>query len=99
MRAAGPIALAGLWLGLGVCPAGADGLLVESDPMRVMSDTPEYCWHLAGEVAAAQRAVLNPSPDVRVLAHEGRRMCRIGLTRGGILRLRRALLLLRGEPQ
>jgi hypothetical protein len=89
------VAPAALWLFLGLLPASGQGLPAESDRMRVMSDTPEYCWHLANEVAAAQRETRNLPPDVRFLAVEGQRMCDRGLIRGGILRLRRALLLLR----
>jgi hypothetical protein len=86
---------AALWVLLGLLPASGQGLTVDTDRMRVMTDTPEYCWHLANEVAVEQRQAREPSPDVRVLAGEGRRMCDRGLIRGGILRLRRALLLLR----
>ncbi len=35
-----------------------------------------------------------PPQEVMVLSSEGQRMCDQGLTRGGILRLRRALVLL-----
>jgi hypothetical protein len=89
------VAPAALWVLLGVLPAGGQGLSVDGDRMRVMTDTPEYCWHLANEVAVEQREARDPSPDVRVLAGEGRRMCDRGLIKGGILRLRHALLLLR----
>jgi hypothetical protein len=89
------VAPAALWLFLGLLPASGQGLLADSERMRVMSDTPEYCWHLANEVAAEQHEAREPSPDVRMLAGEGQRMCDHGLIRGGILRLRRALLLLR----
>jgi hypothetical protein len=89
------VAPAALWLLLGPLPMSGQSLLIDSDRMQVITDTPEYCWHLANEVAAAQRQVREPSPDVRMLAGEGQRMCDHGLIRGGILRLRRALLLLR----
>jgi hypothetical protein len=35
--------------------------------------------------------------EVRMLGREGRKMCREGHIRPGILRIRRALLILRGE--
>jgi hypothetical protein len=89
------VAPAALWVLLGLLPATGQGLKVDSDRMRVMTDTPEYCWHLANEVAVEQRDAREPSPDVRLLAGEGQRMCDRGLIRGGILRLRRALQLLR----
>ena len=46
---------AALWLCLGLLQANAQGVTVDSDPMQVMTDTPEYCWHLANEVAATPR--------------------------------------------
>jgi len=89
------IAPAALWLCLGLLTASGQGVIVDSDRMRVMTDTPEYCWHLANEVAATPRELRLLPPEVRMLALEGQRMCDHGLIRGGILRLRRALLLLR----
>ena len=76
----------------------AEGGSGEPRPMQVTTDTPEYCSQLAAEVAEARRTVPAPPPSVRVLADEGQRMCGNGMVRGGILRLRRALLLLRNEP-
>jgi hypothetical protein len=89
------VALAALSVVLGLPPASGQGLVVDSDRMQVMTDTPEYCWHLASEVAATPREFRQLPPEVRMLALEGQRMCDRGLIRGGILRLRRALLLLR----
>ena len=65
--------------------------------MQVTTDTPEYCLQLAAEVAEARRAAPATPPRVGLLAQEGERMCGNGMVRGGILRLRRALLLLRNE--
>jgi hypothetical protein len=90
--------LAGFWLGAGLASAAADGAPREPGPMQVTTDTPAYCWQLAAEVAEARRAVPAAPPGVRVLVNEGQRMCGNGMVRGGILRLRRALLLLRSEP-
>jgi hypothetical protein len=92
------MALAGLWLGAGLSSAVADGGSGEPRPMQVTSDTQQYCSQLAAEVAEARRTAPAPPPSVRVLADEGQRMCGAGMIRGGILRLRRALLLLRTEP-
>ena len=89
------IAPAALWLCLAALPASGQGVVVDSDPMQVMTDTPEYCWHLANQVAATPREFRLLPQEVRMLALEGQRMCDRGLIRGGILRLRRALLLLR----
>jgi hypothetical protein len=98
MISARSMTLAGMWLGAGLSSATADGVYTEPGPMPVITDTPEYCWHLAAEVAEARRTAPTTPPPVRVLAAEGRRMCDNGMVRGGILRLRRALLLLRNEP-
>jgi hypothetical protein len=93
-----PVALTTLSLLIGLPSAGGQSMhSSESDPMRVMSDTPEYCWHLASEFYTAQRRAHDLPPDVRVLAHEGQSMCDHGLIRGGIRRLRRALLLLQAD--
>lgn len=80
-------------------PAGATG------PMRVTTDTPEYCVELSERVIHAERAapaagaMTAPAPphqtEVDQLAAEGQHMCAVGLIRGGLLRLRRALMLLR----
>ncbi len=63
-------------------------------PMRVMTDTPEYCMHLARLVERTE-SVRAVSPDVHVLAVTGRQMCEHGLLFGGLQRLRLALMLLR----
>ncbi len=68
-----------------------------SAPLRVTSDTPEYCDSLAGRIAAKQRDHPTATPEVQDLAAEGRHMCDTGLIRGGLWRLRRALLLLEGQ--
>jgi len=89
------IAPAALWLSLGLLPASGEGFVTDGDPMRVISDTPEYCWHLASEVATTPHEFRVLPPEVRMLTIEGERMCDQGLIRGGILRLRHALMLLR----
>ena len=79
-----------LLIGAFVASAGAD-----SPPIVVTTDTPEYCHKLLDRISEAIRATDLPPPvEVASLSSEGRRMCNNGLTRGGILRLRRALLLL-----
>ena len=59
--------------------------------------TPEYCWRLSAEVSEAQRAMAGLPADVAMLAFEGRKMCERGHFRPGVLRLRHALMLLRGR--
>jgi len=78
-----------LALGLGV-QAGA-----QSVPMEVTSDTPAYCVRLLGEVTDLVRAAaVPPPPEVIRLSADGQRMCDEGQTRGGIMRLRRAWVLM-----
>ena len=43
-------------------------------------------------------ATAPPTADIAQLTTEGQRMCDQGQTRGGILRLRRALMLLQQTP-
>lgn len=73
------------------------------DPLRaaeyadpVTSDSADYCAQLRLLVEAMTRqAVPPPRADVQLLSEEGRLMCENGLVRGGITRLRRALVILR----
>jgi hypothetical protein len=71
----------------------------ETPATRVTSDSPEFCAQLADMLRQDVRThQLEPVPDeVRMLGREGRKMCREGHIRPGILRIRRALLILRGE--
>ena len=89
-------------LGLGLLllnggPAAAAG--ADAAPSIVTTDTPEYCQRLFDRIGQAIRATTTPPPlEVASLSTEGERMCHDGLTRGGILRLRRALLILEQGP-
>lgn len=91
-------AAAGLLLSLAVgavlTPHAATG---QSAPLVVTTDTPQYCMHLLDQVSELMRLVPAPPPDVTNLSTEGQRMCGQGQTRGGIMRLRRALVLLRAQ--
>nr|WP_294557412.1 hypothetical protein [uncultured Rhodopila sp.] len=76
----------------------------DSDPVEVTSDTPEYCQYLHTRVDSQVHLASTPPPrEVTDLSAEGERMCEHGQTRGGIMRLRRALWLLmhddRGTPE
>jgi hypothetical protein len=65
------------------------------DPI-VTSDTAEYCGVLMDRITGMSRATSMPPPmAVAVLSEEGERMCVHGQTRGGIMRLRRALAIMR----
>ena len=67
----------------------------QSPPQQVTSDTPEYCLQLLDRVSEMVRIAPAPPPqEVSSLSSEGQRMCDQGQTRGGILRLRRALMLM-----
>lgn len=82
-------------LALGVLLIGAVPVEGQSPPQRVTSDTPEYCLHLLDRVSELVRIASAPPPqEVTSLSSEGQRMCDQGQTRGGILRLRRALMLM-----
>ena len=87
-----PVLLASLGL---AGPALAD----EPPSFALTTDTPVYCAQLARQVADRHSLSL----DVQRLLAEGREMCENGEVRGGIRRLRRALVLLhhravRDEP-
>jgi hypothetical protein len=85
-------------LGLGLLllnggPSASAG--TDPTPAVVTTDTPEYCQKLADRIGQVIHTTAAPLPvEVASLSTEGNRMCHDGLTRGGILRLRRALLIL-----
>jgi hypothetical protein len=89
-------------IGLGAMLLGAMPVVSQPQPQRVTSDTPEYCLLLLDRVSELVRVAVAPPPqEVTSLSSEGQRMCDQGQTRGGILRLRRALMLMMhsdGEP-
>jgi hypothetical protein len=95
--------LAGGVIGLGLLALmlGAAPVSGQQRPQQVTSDTPEYCLRLFDRVSELVRVVESPPPEVTSLSSEGQKMCDQGQTRGGILRLRRALLMLtqQGEIQ
>jgi len=63
--------------------------------MEVTSDTPEYCRHLVNRVHDLVQIAAPPPPlEVADLSLQGQRMCEHGQVRGGIMRLRRALMLM-----
>jgi hypothetical protein len=89
-----PLILA-VGVGAAVLWLGAMPVASQSPPQQVTSDTPEYCLHLLDRVSEMVRLADTPPPqEVAYLSSEGQRMCDQGQTRGGILRLRRALMLM-----
>ena len=81
------------WLA-GSALAQAD-LLPGQDPMTVTTDTSEYCLGLADRMDADA----DMPPHARVLWRSGRTMCEHGHVRGGLLRLRRAMQMVRGAAE
>jgi hypothetical protein len=68
----------------------------QTAPMPLLTDTPQYCVELSNEVEEDRQALVSPAPaEVEQLAEQGRRLCALGEVRGGIARLRRAVVLLR----
>jgi hypothetical protein len=69
-------------------------------PARVTTDTAEYCDTLRARVESMLRARAGSAPsDASQLTAEGTRLCDRGEARGGILRLRQAIVLIaRTEP-
>ncbi len=64
-------------------------------PMPVTTDTPDYCLSLARRMEQAG----DTRAEVRVLWQEGRDMCQRGHIRGGLARLRRAMMIARGDAE
>ena len=86
---------------LGAMAIGAPGGLDaqdrvgQSSPMEVTTDTPEYCLHLLDRVSELVRIATAPVPrEVTDLTTEGHRMCAHGQIRGGIMRLRSAVMIM-----
>jgi hypothetical protein len=92
---------AGFLIVLGALPSMSAGPVVaqaqvaQANPMEVTSDTPEYCLELLDRVSELVRLAATPAPrEVTDLTTEGHRMCAHGQTRGGIMRLRSALMIM-----
>lgn len=82
-----------LWFGLGE-PRSV--VHAADDATRVITDSPGYCLQLRLMVEEVVRHSSTPPPwGVAVLTEQGARMCDQGLIRGGITRLRRALMMMR----
>jgi hypothetical protein len=107
MSPARSIAAAALLIALGVLstqsvgPAAAQDPAGQGKPMEVTSDTPEYCLHLLDRVSEMVRVAGATVPhEVTDLTTEGHRMCAHGQTRGGIMRLRSALMIMeKSDPE
>jgi hypothetical protein len=71
-------------------PCLAPCLADEAPSFVLTTDTPAYCTQLAKQVEARHSTLM----DVQRLLAEGRDLCDRGQIRGGIRRLRRALVIL-----
>ena len=72
----------------------------DSSPAEITTDTPAYCRQLFERVSQLiGTASLPPPVTVSSLSTEGHKLCDEGHTRPGILRLRRALMLLEQGDQ
>jgi hypothetical protein len=102
MPSARSMATAGLLLALPAVISVSGGPILangqqrtSSAPAEITSDTREYCLHLLDRVSDLVRLSAEPIPsEVTSLSAEGERLCDHGQPKGGILRLRRALLLM-----
>ncbi len=66
-----------------------------NDPTPLTTESADYCLQLQSLVGEAlQKINAPPPPEVRSLSDEGGRLCRQGHLRGGIIRLRHALMML-----
>jgi hypothetical protein len=69
-------------------------------PQQVTTDTPQYCLVLLDRVSDLVRGLTVPPPqEVTNLSSAGQQMCDQGQTRGGIMRLREALVLLQAQQK
>lgn len=77
----------------------AVSLLPVEDATRVTTDTPDYCNQLYSQASAeARKTPVALAAEVDTLVARGQQMCRAGQIRGGIIRLRRALMLMHLPP-
>jgi hypothetical protein len=99
------LGFAGLLLPMGWWPVvlgtsvSAQVSLVQTTPMEITTDTPEYCHKLLNRIGEMVRLATAPIPrEASDLTSEGQRMCDHGQTRGGIMRLRSALMVMEKGP-
>lgn len=64
---------------------------------RVITHTREYCEELSARAGQLRQARAAAPAEAAVLAAEGDRLCAQGQIRPGIMRLRRAIMLLRSD--
>lgn len=97
--------LAGLTAGLGIALIATVPGVSQPPAVVVTTDTAAYCRELSGKLTELVRIAPRPPEDeVLDMGTEGRHLCEEGQVRGGILRLRRGVMVMlrdldeRGEP-
>jgi hypothetical protein len=94
LRFAGVLLPLGAWPLMTGAPVSAQVSTVQA-PMEITSDTPEYCQKLLTRIGQLVHVTTASVPrEVADLTSAGQRMCDRGQTRGGIMRLRSALMLM-----
>jgi hypothetical protein len=81
-----------------LCSAGP--LRAQAPLPELMTDTQEYCAHLRDRLGVLITSSVSPPPhEVADLSAQGQTLCAHGHVRGGVQRLRRALIIMqqRGE--
>lgn len=97
--------VAGLTTGLGIVLMATVPGVGQSPPAVITTDTLAYCRELSSKLSELIRIAPRPPEDeVLNMGVEGRHMCDQGQIRGGILHLRRGVMVMlhdldaRGEP-
>jgi hypothetical protein len=81
-------------IGTGMLPSAAG----QAPPEKVTSDTLTYCLQLASRLDQLKSSSVNPPEEINNLGVAGKDMCERGSVRGGILRLRSAIVQLMHTP-
>ena len=70
-----------------------------SEPVRVITHTRQYCEELSLRATGLHQKAAAALEEARLLTAEGDRLCGQGQFRPGIIRLRRAIMLLRAQAR
>ncbi len=95
MRRPGLLWAAMLAMAVPAGPARADG--PQDEVPRVITHSREYCEELSARAGQLRQARGATPAETAQLAAEGERLCALGQIRPGIMRLRRAIMLLQAE--
>ncbi|MCC6716444.1 MAG: hypothetical protein IT555_01035 [Acetobacteraceae bacterium] len=76
-------------------PSAADRGGPQSEPLRIITYTREHCGELSRRADELMQRRPRVTPESVELRDEGKRLCAEGQIRPGIIRLRRAIMLLR----